>query len=105
MQFTAKWKGQPPAAQNKQVLFNDCDTNQPTLDGPTTLNLTVSQPRIAHFVAPDIVRVGVNQTGLAVGTYTGTVDIKIPDAETCEVGRVLQESVEMIVKKGQVKFQ
>ena len=106
MQFTAKWKGPPPEAQDQQILFNDCDTNSPTTDTPTTLLLTATATWLAAaFVAPDIVRVGVNATGMALGQYAGTVNVKIPDEETCEVGRVFPISVEMTVKKGKVRFQ
>ena len=106
MQFQAKFHAQPPATQDQQMLFNDCDTNTPTTDAPTTLNTGVSDSWLnASFVAPDVIRVGVDQGTMAVGVYTGTVNVTIPDAETCEVGRVFPISVEMTIKKGKVKFQ
>lgn len=105
MQFTAKWNGQPPTAQNQVILFSDCDTNQPVAEAPNNLLPTVTQPWItATFLAPNQIRVAVNQSGMAVGMYTGTVNVKIPDDETCEVGSVFAIAVEMIVKKGKVKF-
>lgn len=105
MNFTAKFNGQPPAAQTQNVAFTDCDTNTATDDAPGTLNIVPSAAWItASRTAPTVVTVQVNQSGLAAGSYSGTVNITIPDPETCEIGKVFAIPVTMTVQKGKVKF-
>ncbi len=106
MDFIAKFHGSPPPSQDQAILFNDCDTNLPTSDNPSLLNVSPTQPWInASFVAPNVVRIGVDQNGLNAGAFTGSVGVTIPADETCEVGRVYSIPVNLTVQKGKVKFQ
>ncbi len=105
MNFTAKFKGPPPPTQDQTIPFTDCDTNTPTTEAPTGLNITSSAPWLTGTQkAPTVVTVAVNQGTMAVGTYTASLSLKIPDLETCVPGQVFAVPVNLTVKKGQVKF-
>ena len=105
MNFTAKLGGPAPLSQDQVISFNDCDTGVATTDAPTTLNVASNAAWLKPaFVPPSTVRVSANSVGLAVGTYSGSISITIPDTETCEVGKVFSIPVTLTVQKGKVKF-